>query len=141
MEKTKLGISTGLLGAVLYVLGLANTLALVVLVGYVLLRESNETLKKMAIKSLAIVLCFTVISAILGLAGNVYDISDSSLKIVTSILSSFNFRINWFYQLISIARATLSAIETILLLLCAAKALKMEDAGIGPVDNFLNKYI
>ena len=46
MQKSKLGISVGLLGALIYFAGLINPLAMIVLVGYVLLKEENPWLRK-----------------------------------------------------------------------------------------------
>lgn len=45
MEKSKLGISIGLLGALVYFMGLLNTTALIIIAGYILLFEQNGWLK------------------------------------------------------------------------------------------------
>ncbi len=57
VQKTKLGISVGLLGAAIYFMGLfSGYMVAVLLAGYVLLFEENEWLKKSAVKAIAVVL-------------------------------------------------------------------------------------
>ena len=52
MEKSKLGISVGLLAALLYFLGLLSGYLVTVLVaGYILVAESNLWLRKSAVKA------------------------------------------------------------------------------------------
>ena len=51
MQKTRLGISVGLLGAAIYFMGLfSGYLLAVLLAGYVLLFEENSWLRKNAVK-------------------------------------------------------------------------------------------
>ena len=54
MEKTKLGISVGLFGAIIFAVALfGGYIPSILLVGYVLLMETNEWLRKSAVKALA----------------------------------------------------------------------------------------
>lgn len=53
MEKTKLGVSIGLLGAGIFAAALfGGYVATIVLAGYVLLMETNEWLRRAAVKAL-----------------------------------------------------------------------------------------
>ena len=72
MQKTKLGISVGLLGAALYFLGLINTVALFLLAGYVLLFEENEWLRRAAVRAAVIVVGFGLIFTLIGTLENVF---------------------------------------------------------------------
>ena len=55
MQKTKLGISVGLLGAAIYFTSLfSGYLVPVILTGYVLLFEENDWLRKNAVKAVAL---------------------------------------------------------------------------------------
>ena len=57
MQKTKLGISVGLLGAAIYFTGLfSGYLVAVLLAGYVLMFEENEWLRKNAVKAVALMM-------------------------------------------------------------------------------------
>lgn len=61
MQKTKLGISAGLLGAVLYFMGIFSGYLLVVLLAaYVLVYEENGWLKQSAVRAVAILLVFFI---------------------------------------------------------------------------------
>lgn len=60
MQKAKLGISVGLLGAAIYLTALSGSLlGLLVLAGYVLLVEDNQWLRLSAVKAVAVYLFFT----------------------------------------------------------------------------------
>ena len=72
MEKTKLGISVSLAAALLYFLGLINMVALIVAVGYVLIAEKDQWLRKAAVQSLAITLGYQIISSVLGVGNRLF---------------------------------------------------------------------
>lgn len=56
MQKTRMGISVGLMGAATYLCGLFGGLMVtVVIAGYILLFEENAWLKRAAVKSVALV--------------------------------------------------------------------------------------
>ena len=75
MQKTKLGISVGLLGAAVYFTALfGGYLPLIVLAGYILLFEENPWLKKSAVKSAVIVFSFALLSALIGFIPNAIDL-------------------------------------------------------------------
>ncbi|SDN56059.1 hypothetical protein [Acetanaerobacterium elongatum] len=50
MQKAKLGITVGLLGATIYLMALMGSIPLIIIAGYVLLFEENEWLKKRLLK-------------------------------------------------------------------------------------------
>ena len=75
MEKTKLGVSVGIFGAFLYVAALfGGYIAITLLAGYVLLMESNEWLKKTAVKAVATLACFSFLSLLVGLIPDAVDV-------------------------------------------------------------------
>ena len=60
MQKTRLGISVGMLGATIYLSGLfGGYVAILLLAGYSLLFEENIWLKKSAVKAVALLLFFS----------------------------------------------------------------------------------
>jgi hypothetical protein len=136
MEKTKLGISIGLLGAALYFTGLMNFLGLIVLAGYVLLFEKNEWLKRSAVKAVAIVIGFTLISVLIG-------ISNDILGIFNNLLSWFkiSFRLSWPLKLDSIALNVFGVLQKIVLLLLGFKAFTQGSLTVGPIDKVVDKNI
>ena len=70
MEKTKLGISVGLLGAILYILGLINFLGLIVVAGYnkivANLEEARTRLRQIAAPANAVRLNMATPCKVLG---------------------------------------------------------------------------
>lgn len=64
MQKTKLGISVGLLGAIIYFTTLfgGNYLLTVILCGYVLLAEDNPWLRRSSIKAVLLMIVFSLLS-------------------------------------------------------------------------------
>ena len=77
MEKTKLGISVGLMAAGIYLITLFGGLVpAVLLAGYVLLFEDSEWLKKNAVKAVLTYVMFSVASLVLNLIPNAINIID-----------------------------------------------------------------
>jgi len=136
MQKTKLGISIALFGASLYFVGLFGIFPLVILAGYVLLFEANDWLKWTAIKAVAVVLLFTIISSFLSLIAN-------STSLLNDIVLLFrgSFDISALNRIISILRTVISFIQTLILLILGFKALKLKNVKIGVVDKTITKHM
>ncbi len=87
--KTKLGITAGLLGAGAYFMAmLGNYVALIVLVGYVLISETNEWLRSTVVKAAILAVTIDVLCALIGLLpgaintiGGVMEIFGGSLYV------------------------------------------------------------
>ena len=82
MNKTKLGISTHLLAAIVYLLGLfGNTVAIVIAAGYVLIREDDEWLRKSAIKALVIHVFITALTYVIAFIPGVFEAINSFMPL------------------------------------------------------------
>ena len=136
MQKTKLGISVGLLGAAVYLSGMVNIIALVILAGYVLLMEENEWLRKAAVKAVAIVLAFVVLNGCLGL--------------IDSVLGVINYMIGWFGILFTlqiplnigtIISYALGFAENALLILLGISSLSQGSVKVEIIDKLVAKHI
>lgn len=133
--KSKLGVSVGVLGAVTYMLVLTGfDLVALLLVGYILLREENEWLKKSVVKAVVLSLVFTFISyavnlipSLLGWVSNLIDIFGSPLNygVVSSI--------------IGLITSGLSIVKVVLFLILAVKALSQSNVSVPVVDSIVNK--
>lgn len=137
MQKTKLGISVGLLGAGQYFMGLfSGYLVAVLLAGYVLLCEDNEWLKKAAVKAISVMVLFSFASAIVNLIPNV-------MSFIDSIVSMFggNFYIAFISNLVNAVVTALNVIEKLLLLGLGVKALNQGTIAVPVVDGLINKYM
>lgn len=137
MQKTKLGISVGLLGAGLYFMGLfSGYMVTVLLAGYVLLCEDNEWLKKAAVKAIAVMVLFSFASAVINLIPNV-------MSFIDYIVSMFggNFYIGFIFNLVNAVEIALNVIEKLLFLGLGVKALNQGTIAVPVVDDLINKYM
>lgn len=137
MQKTKLGISVGLLGALIYFAGLfSGILAMVLIAGYVLLVEDNEWLKKTGVKALALSIVFSLAITVIGLIPD-------AINIVTSFLSILNINIylSLVSSIISLLKSIINFVETILFIGLGLKALNQGTIEIPVVDDLIKKYM
>ncbi len=135
MQKTKLGISAALLGAVVCFSGLFSGYLLVfLLTAYILLMEENVWLKKTAVKTVAVLMVFSLLSAVLGLIPDL-------ISVISSIFNIFNgsFSIRILSSIISAARSILGFLETLLLLGLGFKALNQGTIKIPMIDKLVDK--
>ena len=137
MQKTKLGISVGLLAAAIYFMGLFSGYTVVVLLaGYVLLREENDWLKKSAVKAVALMVIFSLVSAIVNLIPN-------AISCIDYFVSMFggSFYISFVSNLVSLINSSLNILEKIAFILLGLKALKEQDFAIPALDKLVEKYM
>lgn len=137
MQKTKLGISVGLLGAVLYFMGLfSGYMVVVLLAGYVLLFEENEWLRKTAVKAVSVMVVFSFLITVVNLIPN-------AISLIDYIVSMFggSFYIAFISNLVNAVVAALNIIEKLLLLGLGMKALNQGSISVPVVDKLINKYM
>ena len=134
MQKTRLGISVGLLGAAIYFMGLfSGYLLAVLLAGYVLLFEENSWLRKNAVSVMAV---FSLLITVLNLVPN-------AIGFINDVVSIFggSFYVAFLSNLISAAVAALNIIEKLLIIGLGVKALTQGTIAVPVVDNLINKYM
>lgn len=135
MQKTKLGISVGFLGAAIYFLGLfSGYLVVALLVGYVLLFEQNEWLRKCAVKAITLMLVISFVVTVINLIPN----SISFVNSVFSILGG-SFSIGFITSIINAIVSAIGIIEKLLFLGLGLTALNMGTIAIPAVDKLVNK--
>lgn len=137
MQKTKLGVSVGLLGAALYFSSLfGGYIPMLLIAGYILLFEENEWLKKAAVKAAALTMAISVLFAVVGLIPDV-------VNCVTNFLGIFHVYISLSIvtSLVNVIVEIMGIIKTILFLLLGIKALTQGSITIPVVDNLINKYM
>ena len=136
MQKTRLGISAGLLGAALYFVGLLGIIPVVLLAGYVLLFEDNEWLKRTAVKAVAIFAFFAILLAFVTLV-------DNSRWLISNIGGIFNRPVNMarIGSAISATRNIITVLRDLFVLLLGFAALKQGTVRLGAVDNTINKHL
>ena len=137
MEKTKLGISVGLMGALLYALGLFGGYFLTVAaVVYVLWREESVWLKQTAVKVLALTFLFPVISLAIGVIPDL-------VGLVQSVMNLFNefFSMEVVLEIEAILRSILNIVEYVVFILLGVMALGKKTVRVPLVDALVEKHL
>ncbi len=138
MEKTKLGISVCLMGALVFLTGYVGLTALVLVGGYVLLKEESRTLKKYAVYTLVLYLVFLAASMVIAFVGNVFDVLN---------FKSWMYSVDVISTIYGIIRAILSTLSSILSIaeklvfgLFAVGALTGKEIKIAALDKLVEKH-
>lgn len=137
MQKTKLGITVGALGAITFFAGFfGGYLAAIVLVGYALLFEENAWLKRSVVKAVVLMVFFSVTVAIINVIPDL-------LEFVGNIASVFNgnFSIIKVNQIVNVLVSGLNLVEKVLFLGLGVKALSQGTIVIPFIDKKVSKYI
>ena len=134
MEKSKLGVSVGLLGALAFLLTyFSGYTAILLFAGYVVLCEDSAWLKKVCVKAIFLALCFDVL---LRLFGFITDLLEWIGSFVSIFSSYFSFSI--VYSIISIVTRPINVIEAILFLVLALMAMKQKTISIPFIDKLMD---
>ena len=137
MQKTRLGISVGLLGAATFFSGLfGGYVATLLLAGYTLLFEDNAWLKKSAVKAVAVMICFSVLGFIVGLIPNLINM----VNYICNIFGGY-FTLTFVDNVFSTLTAVLSLIKDIVFVMLGLKALSQGTITLPIIDRMINKYI
>lgn len=133
--KTKLGISVPVLAGVAYLLGwFSGYLVLALLVGYVLLCETDEWLKKTVVRALAVSLIFS-------LAGAVIDLIPDAMSVIDALVGIFqkNFNIRFISAIINFFNVVLYVVEKVAMLGLAVMAFAGKNVKIPFIDDIIEK--
>lgn len=135
MEKAKLGISVGLLSALAYLSGYLGVTVMLLVVGYIFIREENRTLKKNAVNAVVLFLVFVALNIVVGLLSNGFSLLNFGGWMYDTVA----------YTIISGLISSLSTIvdiaEKIAFGLLAIMALLGKDVKIPVVDKFVEKNL
>ena len=137
MQKTRLGITVGALGAITFFAGFfGGYLAAIVLAGYALLFEENAWLKRSVVKAVVLMVFFSVTVAIINVIPDL-------LEFVGNIASVFNgnFSIIKVNQIVNVLVSGLNLAEKVLFLGLGVKALSQGTIVIPFIDKKVSKYI
>lgn len=139
MEKTKLGISVSLLGALVFLSGYFGIAALVLVGGYVLLKEESEKLKNCAKYSLVLFLTFLAASILLELATGAFNVLN---------FNGWMYSVDVFDVIADILLAILSSLSSILYIvkivvfgIFTVGTLMGKEMKIAFIDKFVDKFL
>lgn len=137
MQKTKLGISVGLVGAILYLCGyFSGYLAALLIAGYVLLAEENVWLKKTSVRVVVLMIGFSVLYTLLGLIPDL-------IGLVNSVFNVFggHFGISFVTNIINVFRNLLDLFKLVVFFLLGASAPAQKDIRIPGLDDLIDKHM
>ncbi len=137
MQKTRLGITVGALGAITFFAGLfGGYLVAIVLAGYALMFEENAWLKRSVVKAIVLMVFFSVTIATINVIPDL-------LGFIGDIASVFNgnFSIIKVNQVVSVLVSGLNLVEKVLFLGLGVKALSQGTIVIPFIDKKVSKYI
>ena len=135
MQKTRLGISVGLMGFITYfACYFGGYLAAILLFGYILLVENNQWLRKTAVKALLLAVAFSLLSALIGLIPDIIDF-------IGSIVNVFNgsFYLSIVSKIVTVLTSAIGLIKTVLFIILGIKALSQGSITVPVVDDLTNK--
>ena len=137
MQKTKLGISVGLLGAAIYFAGLfGGYIPLLLLAGYALFCEENEWLKKSAVKACVIVFSFALLSALINFIPDTISLINSTVNIFDG-----TFSVGFISKILSFVRNVLDFAEKFVLIILGIAAIRQGNVAIGSIDKMVDKHM
>ena len=137
MQKTRLGITVGLMGAALYFSGLfGGYMITIILAGYVLLCEENAWLKKAAVKTVAIMMGFSLLGSLIYLIPNAIGLIDSVLNVFGG-----NFYLTFVSNIIDVVDNVLALAEKLLFIILGLKAFNQGNISVPVIDKLINKYM
>ena len=137
MQKTRLGVSVGMLGAAVCLSCLfGGYLSSIVLAGYILLFEENEWLKKNAIKAVVLMMSLSLLTVgirlipdAIGFIGSIFAVFGGSLHL--SVVNG----------IIAVVLNAVDIIETVLFIILGVKALDQGSVSVPVVDKLISKYM
>lgn len=135
MNKTKLGITTGMLAAILFLLGLTNFIVMALVAGYILIVESDEKLRKNAMKAILFVLGIIVIETFISVINSGFGAINSLGRMFSDEAGALRFPLNLDTFILQI----LSIIKQAGLLVFAYKARKGDEVNVPVIDNLVEK--
>lgn len=135
MQKTKLGISVGLMGFITYFACLfGGYVAAILVFGYILLVENNQWLRKTAVKALVLTIAFSLLPALINLIPNI-------IGFIGTIVNLFggNLYLTIISKIVTILVSAIEIIKTVLFILLGIKALSQGSIVIPVIDDMTNK--
>lgn len=135
MYKSKLGLNVGYVGAAAYLLSLFGGFTpTVLLVGFILMFEDNNWLRRTAAKAAVLTFLFSLGYALIALLPDIFGL-------IGSIVALFggSFHVSFVGNLYSVLYDILSLTETLLLVGLSLKALRQSTIVVGFVDRIVNK--
>lgn len=129
MQKTKIGLSVGVMGAVMYFATLfGGYIPMLLLAGYIFLKEENIWLRKAAFKAVALMLVFSACGAI--------------ITSVNDVLGIFNRLFDWSLEipldLDYVLSMLIDLVKVVLFAVLGFRAFSQGDVAISTIDKAIS---
>ncbi len=137
MQKTRLGITVGALGAMTCFAGFfGGYLVVILLAGYVLLFEENMWLQRIVVKTVVLMVFFSILVSVLNLIPD-------ALGFVGDIAAVFDghFSVAKVNQVVTVLIGGISIVEKVLFLGLGFKALHQRTIVIPLIDSAVSEYM
>ena len=136
MKKTHLGISVGLMGAIMcFVCLFGGYIPALLIAGFVLATEDDEWLKKTCVKALALMISFSVMITVLNLLPDLLAWLDTIVAVFGG-----NFQYGIVNNIIGVFTGLLSLARTCIFLILGAQALNNGTLAIPGLDKMIDKH-
>ena len=136
MEKTKLGVSVGLLGAfVCAVIGFGGYVAAAIAVGYVLLFEQNEWLRRTAVKAAATLVVYGFLIVAIGLIPDAISWVSSIINLVSD-----GMHFEFLTKIFRVITDCIGIFRDLLFVCLIFKALNQGTISVPVVEGIVKKY-
>ena len=138
MEKTKLGISQGMLGGVVYfTAALLGYISLFIVGGYILLVEKTEWLKKCVVKAVVLMLLYSLFSTVIGLIPQIFSYG----SVDDALLGGYYLYLTGAYSIVAVILVVLNLVRIVLFIALGVKALNEKTIQIPVVDRLIDTYM
>ena len=135
MQKTKFGISVGLMGALMYFGCLfGGYIVGILFLGYIMLVEDNPWLRKTAVKEFMLLVAFSLISTLLGFVPNIFDLIDKICYIFDE-----RFTVAILTKIHSVLECILGILKPVLFVILGLKAMGQGTINIPVIDDMTSK--
>lgn len=135
MEKTKLNLSVAMVAAAAWLLGLYGGYVITgILIGYVLLCEDSQVLKKACLRVLILMLTFSVAFTVINLLPNLLELLYSFLRIF-----KVNIYLNFIHEIFNLLYSVVSLIKTVVFILMGIAAALNKNFKVPVLDSLIDK--
>ncbi len=137
MEKTKLGLSTSMLAALAFLACyFGGFTPMILVVGYILVAEKDEWLRKNAVTAVVVTIAFSFLSSVIYLLPNLINLIDTGLGIF-----NVNFSIYFITWAVNFVTTVLDLVEKVFFLLMTVLALAHKTFDIPVLSDFIVKHL
>ncbi len=137
MQKTKLGISVGLMGAIVCLAGYySGVLALVLIGAYIFFKEENEWLKKLCVRVLVAVLAFCIVDSVLTIIPDVFGLLSDLVGLI-----GISLRFTFINDLVYLVMDVIDLLQKLIFIGLGLKALNQGTIKLPVIDSMVDKYM